>query len=71
MAIRPRYSENETVQQGEPLCILEIQEQGYKYQGTLVKPAVVIIPKPVQTTSNANKTTETPLEDVNNKSADK
>ncbi|MBQ6616892.1 MAG: hypothetical protein IJH67_11035 [Thermoguttaceae bacterium] len=69
-SIRPSYSETETVPLGEPLRILEIQEQGYKYQGILVKPAVVIIPKPVQTTSNANETTETPLEDVNNKSAE-
>ena len=64
-----RYSETETVPQGEPLKILEIQEYGYNYQGTLVKNAIVIVPKQVQTTDVKDETTE-PLNDVNNKSSE-
>ncbi len=65
-----RYSETETVPKGEPLRILEIQEQGYKYQGVLVKPAKVIIPQPVQTTNVKEETIEIVENDVNNESAE-
>ena len=65
-----RYSETETVPQGEPLRILEIQEQGYKYQGVLVKNPIVIVPKPVQTADVKEETIEIVDNDVNNESAE-
>lgn len=65
-----RYSETETIAQGEPLRILEIQEQGYKYQGVLVKNPIVIVPKPVQTDDVKEETNEFVENDVNNESAE-
>lgn len=66
-----RYSETETVPQGEPLRILDIQEYGYKYQGVLVKNAIVIVPKPVQTADVNEETIEIVDVDVNNESPEK
>ena len=65
-----RYSETETIPQGEPLRILEIQEQGYKYQGVLVKNPIVIVPKPVQTADVKEETIDIVDIDVNNESAE-
>ena len=71
--IQVRYSETKTAPQEEPLKILEIQECGYKYQGVVVKPAKVIVPKRSQTANNTEKpdtTIEIVENDVNNESAD-
>lgn len=65
-----RYSETETIAQGEPLRILEIQEHGYKYQGVLVKNAIVIVPKPVQTADVNEETIEIAENDVNKESSE-
>ncbi len=65
-----RYSETETIAQGEPLRILEIQEYGYKYQGVLVKNAIVIVPKPVQTADVNEETIEIAENDVNKESSE-